>query len=125
MTRENKIGLALAFLLGLGDVAILGALAGDGGTEKPPAFIVVTSVVLGLATLVLVALAWRNPTRPLIISIIVLRALSGLGSVAGLGEGGAIMVVSLLFVVVTVVCIALLRKRIRRPVGAASGHAVR
>ena len=64
LTRQNKIGLVLAFLLGLSDIAILGALGGDDDSAKPPVAIVVTSVVLGLATLALVVLAWRAPTWP-------------------------------------------------------------
>jgi hypothetical protein len=60
LTRENKIGLVLAFLLGISDIAFLATLSGDG--EKPPVAIVVLSVLVGIVTLVLVVGAWRNPT---------------------------------------------------------------
>jgi hypothetical protein len=113
LTRENKIGLVLAFLLGLSDIAILGALAGDGA--KPPVWIVVISVVVGLATVVLVPMAWRNPTWPLMISIIVLRAISGLGDLTAFGESAAVVTVSLVFLAFTVLCIALLHNWIWRP----------
>jgi hypothetical protein len=62
-TRENKIGLVLAFLLGLSDIAFLATLSGDSG-DKPPVWIVVVSVVVGLATLVLV-------TTPRVIAAVV------------------------------------------------------
>jgi hypothetical protein len=113
-TRENKIGLVLAFLLGLSDVAFLATLSGDSG-DKPPVSIVVVSVVVGLATLVLVALAWRAPTWPVMITIIGLRVLSALGDLPGFFENAAIVVVSLVHVAISVLCIALLRNWIRRP----------
>jgi hypothetical protein len=61
LTRENKIGLVLAFLLGLADIAFLAALTGD-SDDKPPVTIVVLSVIVGLVTLVLGMAAWRTPT---------------------------------------------------------------
>jgi hypothetical protein len=114
LTRENKIGLVLAALLGLADIAFLAALAGD-GADVPPVWIVAVSVVVGLATLVLVALAWRRPTWPLMISIIGLRVLSALGDLPGLAQDAAIVTISLLHLAVSVVCIALLRDWFRRP----------
>ena len=114
LTRQHKIGLALAFLLGLTDVAILAA-AGDDSSDRPPTAIIATGVVIGLATLVLVALAWRRPTRPLIIAIVALRAVSALGDLAALGESAAVVTVSMVLLVLSVACIVLLRDRLRRP----------
>jgi hypothetical protein len=115
LTRENKIGLVLAFLLGLSDVSILGALAADDSADRPPIPIVVISVAIGVATLVLVALAWRNPTWPLMIAIIAMRVLSGLGDLAAFGQDATIVTISLIHLAFTVLCIALLRNWIRRP----------
>lgn len=61
-------------------LAILAALAEDDASLRPPVGIVALSVVLGVATVVLVAMAWRKPTRPLLLAIIVLRVVSGLGA---------------------------------------------
>jgi phosphatidylglycerophosphate synthase len=118
LTRENKIGLVLAFLLGLSDLAILGALA-EGG-DQPPVWVVVISVVIGLATVVLVVLAWRAPTWPVMVAIIAMRALSGLGDLMGIGQNPAVTTISLVLLLFSVLCIALLRNWIRRP--AESGH---
>ncbi|MCW2602363.1 MAG: hypothetical protein JWN61_498 [Pseudonocardiales bacterium] len=115
LTRQNRIGLVLAFLLGLSDIAILGALGGGDDSEKPPVAIVVISVVLGLATLALVVLAWRAPTWALMIAIIILRLLSGLGDLAALGESAAIVIVSMTFLVITAIAVYLLRNWVRKP----------
>ena len=109
---QTKIGLALAALLGLSDIAILGALGDD---DKPPIAIVVISVVLGIATLVLVAMSWRTQKWPLMIALIILRALSGLGDLAAFGEDTAVVTISIIFLVLTVIDIYLLRKWIKKP----------
>jgi hypothetical protein len=119
LTRENKIGLVLAFLLGLSDIAILIALTGP-ADGRPPAWIVVLSVVLGLATVVLVVLAWRRPTWPVMIAIIAMRAVSGLANLTALAEDALILTISLGLLAFSVLCIALLRNWIRRP--AETGH---
>ena len=114
LTRENKIGLVLALLLGLADIAIIFALSGNDTSEKPPVAIVVLSVLVGVATVIAVAMAWRAPTRPLMLTIIALRAVSGLGDIAGFGQGGAALVISIVLLVITIVCIALLWNWVRR-----------
>jgi hypothetical protein len=121
LTRQNKIGLVLAFVLGLSDIAFLATLTGDGGDE-PPVWIVVVSVLVGLATLVLVVLAWRAPTWPLMITIIGLRVLSALGDIPGLFQDAAIVTVSLIHLAISAVCIALLRNWIRRPLETGQEH---
>jgi hypothetical protein len=127
LTRQNKIGLVLALLLGLADIAILAALGGDDSSATPPMWMVVISVALGLATVVLVVLAWRAPTWPLMIAIIALRALSGLSDLLGLGDNAAVMTISLVLLVLSVLCIALLRNWIKRDqvAGQEHAHAVR
>jgi hypothetical protein len=116
LTRNEKTGLVLAALLGLSDVAFLAALGGD-SAEKPPVWVVALSVLVGVATVVLVAMAWRRPTWPLMITIIGLRVLSALSDLPGLAQDAAIVTVSLIHLAVSVVCIALLRNWIQRPTG--------
>lgn len=115
LTRNHKIGLVLAFLLGLSDIAILGALVGDDSSSKPPVPIVVLSVVIGLITLVLVVMAWRQPVRPLMIAIIALRAISGLGDLTAFGESAAVVTISVIFLVLTIIDLYLLWGWIRKP----------
>lgn len=123
LTQQNKTGLVLAFLLGLADIAFLAALSAD-SADKPPVAIVVLSVAIGVVTLVLVAVAWRAPTWPVMIAIIVLRVLSGLGDVPGLFQSAGIVVTSVVHLLVSIVCIALLRDWIRRPAPAEQGQRV-
>jgi hypothetical protein len=117
LTRENKLGLVLALLLALADIAFIGALAEDDG---PPVALVVLSAVVGVVSIVLVVLAWRAPTWPLLIAIIGLRALSGLTDFPGFTQDATVATISAVHLAVTLLCIALLRNWIRRPVGA--GH---
>lgn len=111
-TPHTKTGLLLAFLLGLSDIAILAALTGDG--DKPPTAIVVASVAIGVATLVLVALAWRKPTWTLMIGVIALRALSALGDVAAFGQDNSVLAISIIFLALCIIDIYLLRGWIKK-----------
>jgi len=115
LTRNHKIGLVLAFLLGLSDIAILGALLGDDNSSKPPIPLVVLSVAVGLITLVLVVMAWRKPVRPLMIAIIALRAISGLGCISSFGESANIVIINVIFLVLNIIDIYLLSSWIRKP----------
>jgi hypothetical protein len=121
LTRQNKIGLVLALLLGLMDIAFLAALSAD-SEDRPPVAIAVLSAVLGLATLVLVAMAWRGPTWPVMITIIGLRIASALGDIPGLFQGGAIVITSVVHLVASLACIGLLWSWVRRPADAAPGR---
>ncbi len=116
LTRNHKIGLVLAFLLGLTDIAILiPALSGDDSSSKPPVLIVVLSVAAGLITLVLVVMAWRKPIRPLMIAIIAVRAISGLGDITAFGQSAFVVTISAIFLVLTIIDIYLLSSWIRKP----------
>jgi hypothetical protein len=108
-TRSHHIaiGLVLAFLLGPADIAFLATLSGD----KPPGCFLVVSVLVDLATLILVVLAWRAPTWPMMITIIGLRALSALGDIPGLFQDAAVVTVSLIHLAISAACIALLPSR--------------
>jgi hypothetical protein len=114
LTRENKLGLVLAFLLGLSDVAFLAALSGD-SSDKPPVAIAVLSALVGLATVVLVVLAWRAPTWPLMITIVGLRVLAAVGDIPGLFQTAEIVTVSVVHLVISLTCLGLLRNWMQRP----------
>ena len=107
------IGLVLAGLLGLADLA-LGWLGG------PPLPVILIGGVLGAATLVGVILAWRTGSRPAIVTIIVTRLLSALTAVPAFivdGVPGPAKLVAAVAIAVTVLATALLATSWRpRPV---------
>jgi hypothetical protein len=109
----TKAGLILAFVLGLTDIAILAALGGSGA--KPPMPVVIVSVAIGAASVVLVGLAWRRPTRALIGGTIILRALSTASDFAAFNQDAAIVVMSIVFIIANVTCMYLLRAGLRKP----------
>jgi hypothetical protein len=76
MSRTFRAGLVVFGLLSVGDLA--GPLLTDG--EHPPMSIALIGSALGLASLVLVVLAWRG-TRRAVVPLIVLRILSGVSAV--------------------------------------------
>jgi hypothetical protein len=62
LTKRNKVGLVLAGLLGLSDVAAVAMPTGD-GDDGPPFAIVVVGALLGLITLIALVPAFRNGSR--------------------------------------------------------------
>ncbi len=75
-SRTTTVGLALAALLGLGEIVSLPF--GDG--EHPPLVVAVAGAVLGLVTLAGVVTGWRG-SRAGIVAVIVTRLLSALTAV--------------------------------------------
>lgn len=108
LTQANRIGLGLAAVLGLFDVvfAFVPVPEGDVG---PPQWIVVLSGLLGVATLIAVFLAWRNGGRGAIWAVAVTRVLSMLTAVPAffVDVPPIVRVLVGIFVVLTVVCVAL------------------
>jgi hypothetical protein len=62
LTRTNKVGLALAGVLGVSDIAAVGMPSGD-GDDGPPFAILVVGALLGLITLVCLVPAFRRASR--------------------------------------------------------------
>jgi hypothetical protein len=62
LTTRNKIGLVLAALLALGDVASI-AIPTPAGEEGPPLVVLVISLLVGLVTLAAIVPAWRTGSR--------------------------------------------------------------
>ena len=107
------IGLVLAGLLGLGDLAL-------GWVGGPPLPIILIGGLLGAATLVGVVLAWRTGSRPAIVTIIVTRLLSALTAVPAFivdGVPAPARLAATVGIAATVVCAALVAMALRsRPV---------
>ncbi|WP_405143684.1 hypothetical protein OG589_39180 [Sphaerisporangium sp. NBC_01403] len=110
-SRLLVVGLILGGLLGLIDVVSLPF--GDG--EHPPFAVAVAGAVLGLITLVGVALAWRG-SRAGAVAVIVARLLSGLTAVPAFFADGVpaeAMGAAAVGVVLTLGCIALVAPALR------------
>jgi hypothetical protein len=60
LSHRNRIGLALAFLLGLIGVPMFLRDAPDPGVVGPPTVVLVTESLCGLVTIVAVAVGWRR-----------------------------------------------------------------
>jgi hypothetical protein len=72
VTAAARVGLVLLGLVSLVDS--LGLLLTDG--ESPPFEIALLGTVLGLASLVLIVMAWRRPRPGLLVGLILLRVAS-------------------------------------------------
>jgi hypothetical protein len=63
LTTRNKVGLVLAVLLALGDVASLLQPPTADGETGPPFSILLVDGLLGVLTIVGVVIAWRSASR--------------------------------------------------------------
>jgi hypothetical protein len=116
LSGKNKIGLVLAVILGLGDVASLGTLGQqlEPGQDGPPAGVTIFSALLGVVTLVAVVIAWRSGSR---VAVRVLAGARILSMILGLpaffvsGVPSGFVVISAIGVVLTLVCLALVLSR--------------
>ena len=60
LSRRNKVGLTLAFLLGLIGLPMILRGAPDPGEIGPPMAVLITESICGLVTVVAVAFGWRR-----------------------------------------------------------------
>ena len=112
MNGSRRAGLVVFGLLSLADVATPALTDG----ETPPYPVAIAAAVLGLASVVLVVLAWRDPAGP-VWPLVVLRVASALAAVPAfllddvpgpaLAGAGAIVVLTAIGVLLVA----------RRPVG--------
>lgn len=125
LSLANKIGLVLAFILGLGDIASLGTLGQtlEPGQDGPPAGVTIFSAVLGLITVVAVVIAWRKGARGAVRAVAGTRILSlllGLPAFFVSGVPAGAVVLTAIGVVLTVVALALI---LRKPAAVVAGSA--
>ncbi|TQS41051.1 hypothetical protein [Cryptosporangium phraense] len=101
VTTKNKIGLALAALLGVADLVGL-AIPTDSGEAGPPLVVLIIGAVLGVLTLAAAVYTWRTGNRIGARVVAGTRILSTLGALpaffvpgvpAGLVAGVAVQVV--------------------------------
>ena len=112
-------GLVIAGLLALGDLTT--PLFTDG--EHPPMVVGVVCAVLGLITAPGIVVAWRRDSRGAVTNIIVTRLLSAMTALPAFfvdGVPAAAKVAAAVGIAVTVLAVALIAPRLRRPVPVAA-----
>jgi hypothetical protein len=109
LSTKNKVGLGIAALLGLVDLPSVLNSTPD-GEEGPPFAVLVLSTICGVVTLVAVYLAWRQQNAGAIRVAAGARIVSLLAALPAffVDVSSAIKVVSAVFVVVSVACVALM-----------------
>ncbi|WP_433063882.1 hypothetical protein [Dactylosporangium sp. CS-033363] len=117
LTVKNKIGLVLAAVFGLLDLAgpiLMGGRPAASDEVGPPMAVLVADAVLGLATLFAVVVTWRTANRTAARVVAATRILSALSAVPGLfATGVAPAVVALVsgVVILTAVTVILVLSR--------------
>jgi hypothetical protein len=113
--KAYRTGLVIAALLALGDITT--PFTSDG--EHPPMVVGVVCAVLGLITAAALVPAWRRGSRGAVTAIIVTRLLSAVTVLPAFfvdGVPGPIVAVAAAGVAITLVSVALIATRLRRPV---------
>ncbi|MEU8260739.1 hypothetical protein AB0C02_08965 [Micromonospora sp. NPDC048999] len=119
-TRTFTVGLAIAGLLGLLDLATW--LSGVGGEGQPPVAAAVVITLLGAITLAGAGFAWRG-RRGGLVTVIVTRILSGLAALPAFADDTISTANEVLIGVglaVTVIALVLIWPGLRRPAVATS-----
>lgn len=109
LSTKNKVGLGIAALLGLVDLPSV-LMSTPDGEEGPPFPILVLTTICGIVTLVAVFLAWRRRNAGAVRVAAGARIVSMLAALPAffVDVSSAIKVVSAVFVVVSIVCVALM-----------------
>ncbi|MGA5363997.1 hypothetical protein [Streptomyces purpurascens] len=114
LSRKNKVGLALAGVLGLIDMASLLTAWPDSDAPGPPVGVLVAGTVLGVITVVAVVHTWFTANRTgsrVVAGSRILSAITALPAFFVTGVPAWAVAVVALLVVVTVVVIALVLSR--------------
>jgi Na+/proline symporter len=131
LNKKVRIGLVLALILGVLDIIGLAMPTPDGDSDVagPPFGILVFSAVMGLATIVFAILAWKKQSRNAVRAVVISRFFSALSAAPALfvsGVPGGVVVLVSVFIVITVVTIALVMSKpftVPQTEGALSAHA--
>lgn len=114
LNKKVKIGLAIAVVLGVLDIISLAMPAPEDDAAGPPIGVLVFTTIMGLLTIVFAFLAWKRHSRNAIRGVVVTRFLSALSAVPAFFVSdvpGPVVVLVAVFVVVTVVTIALVMSK--------------
>ena len=117
LTKLNKAGLIIAFVLGLLDLTAPFQPTPD-GEEGPPYAILLIDAVLGLITVIAVVIAWRTARRGAVRIAAGARIVSVVTALPAffVDVPAALQVTVAVFVVVTIACVAMMLTPSRQPV---------
>lgn len=114
LNKKVKIGLVLALVIGVLDIAGLAMPTPEGDAAGPPIGVLVFSGLMGVATIVLAVVSLRKRNRNAVRGVVITRFLSALSAVPAFfvsGVPGAVVVLVAVFIVLTVVTIALVMSK--------------
>lgn len=113
LSRNTRIGLVLAFVCGVFDVASAPFLA-SGGQPGPPSSVTSFDAVLGALSLVAIAFAWRRRSRSLVRVIAVIRVVDAATTLPAFfvtGVPAGLVIAASAFILLTAVIVMLLMSR--------------
>jgi hypothetical protein len=109
--RTQRIGLGLAMVLGVLDALSLPLTPSTPpGAEGPPIEVLIATTVLGVITIAAVVWAWRTGSRVgvrIVAGSRILSALTALPAFFVEGVPAVFVILAAVFVVLTVVCVAM------------------
>jgi len=117
LSTLNKTGLIIALVLGVLDISSPFGPSGDSAQDGPPMAILLIDAVLGAITVVAAIIAWRT-RRPGVVRIVAgARLISMITALPAffVDVPAALQALVGAFVVVTIVCVALMLAPSRRP----------
>jgi hypothetical protein len=116
LTTRNKVGLVLAALLAVGDIAAVGSPTPDGETG-PPIAILIFSAVCGVVTLVATIPAWRSGERSALRVVAGTRILSAITALPAffVDIPAGLVALTAVFVILTVVAVVMVLTPARQP----------
>jgi hypothetical protein len=117
LTKLNKAGLVIAFLLGLADLTAPFQPTPDDGEAGPPYAILLLDGVLGLITVIAVVAAWRTARRGPVRIAAGARVISMITALPAffVDVPAALQAVVGLFVILTIACVAMMLTPARTP----------
>lgn len=118
LSKLNKTGLVIAFLLGLGDLTAPFQPTPDDAEAGPPFAILVLDGVLGLITVIAVVIAWRTARRTAVRVAAGARIISMVTALPAffVDVPAALQVLVGFLVVVTIAAVAMMLTPSRQPV---------
>jgi hypothetical protein len=120
LTTKNKVGLVIAFILGVIDIPGPLLFAPPEGEVGPPMGVLILASICGIVTVVAVVMAWRSASAGAIRAAAGSRIVSMLTSLPAffVDVDAVIKVVAAVFVLVTIASVVLMLSSARRAVTA-------
>jgi len=121
LSIRNKIGLVLAGILGVADIAGLAAIGQPAsGEEGPPVPVLIAAAILGVVTLIAMVYTWRSGNRVGARVVAGSRILSAITSVPAFfidDVSAGLIALAAGGIIVTLIAVALVLSRPTQPLG--------